>query len=129
MLTQLLRRQSAAPGRTTTPPTSADAAPFAAAPTADLTEPTMNAPSSPPPIRLTSFSHGGGCGCKIAPGVLSEILKNSNRFPVPPQLLVGIETADDARHRARISHRPLPDCLALTLRSQTLWRADCAESL
>jgi hypothetical protein len=27
----------------------------------------------------------------------------------------------DARHRARISHRPLPDCLALTLRSQTLW--------
>ncbi len=56
----------------------------------------MNAPSSQVPIRLTSFSHGGGCGCKIAPGVLSEILKNSNRFPVPPQLLVGIETADDA---------------------------------
>ncbi|RYF31286.1 MAG: selenide, water dikinase SelD, partial [Comamonadaceae bacterium] len=28
------------------------------------------------PLRLTSFSHGGGCGCKIAPGVLSEILKN-----------------------------------------------------
>ena len=56
----------------------------------------MNAPSSLVPIRLTSFSHGGGCGCKIAPGVLSEILKNSNRFPVPPQLLVGIETADDA---------------------------------
>ena len=56
----------------------------------------MNAPASPGPIRLTSFSHGGGCGCKIAPGVLSEILKNTNRFPVPPQLLVGIETADDA---------------------------------
>ena len=56
----------------------------------------MNAPVSPGPIRLTSFSHGGGCGCKIAPGVLSEILKNSNRMPVPPQLLVGIETADDA---------------------------------
>ena len=56
----------------------------------------MNAPASPGPIRLTSFSHGGGCGCKIAPGLLSEILKNSNRFPVPPQLLVGIETADDA---------------------------------
>jgi selenide,water dikinase len=46
--------------------------------------------------RLTSLSHGGGCGCKIAPGVLSEILKNSNRMPVPPELLVGIETADDA---------------------------------
>ena len=49
-----------------------------------------------PLIKLTSFSHGGGCGCKIAPGVLAEILKNSSGFPVPPQLMVGIETADDA---------------------------------
>jgi selenide,water dikinase len=48
------------------------------------------------PIKLTSFSHGGGCGCKIAPGVLSEILKNSVGFPVPKELMVGIETADDA---------------------------------
>jgi selenide,water dikinase len=48
------------------------------------------------PIKLTSFSHGGGCGCKIAPGVLSEILKNSTGFPVPKELMVGIETADDA---------------------------------
>jgi selenide,water dikinase len=47
-------------------------------------------------IKLTSFSHGGGCGCKIAPGVLAEILKNSNGFPVPKELMVGIETADDA---------------------------------
>nr|WP_315395610.1 selenide, water dikinase SelD [uncultured Duganella sp.] len=47
-------------------------------------------------IKLTSFSHGGGCGCKIAPGVLSEILKNSSGFPVPKELMVGIETADDA---------------------------------
>jgi selenide,water dikinase len=47
-------------------------------------------------LRLTSFSHGGGCGCKIAPGLLSDILKQSPGFPVPPQLLVGIETADDA---------------------------------
>jgi len=47
-------------------------------------------------MRLTSFSHGGGCGCKIAPGVLSDILKNTGKLPVPPQLLVGIETADDA---------------------------------
>ena len=47
-------------------------------------------------IRLTSFSHGGGCGCKIAPGVLADILKRSSGFQVPPQLLVGIETADDA---------------------------------
>ena len=56
----------------------------------------MNAPTSPGPMRLTSFSHGGGCGCKIAPGVLSDILKNTGKLPVPPQLLVGIETADDA---------------------------------
>src|SRR6195952_576617 len=46
--------------------------------------------------RLTSLSHGGGCGCKIAPGVLSEILKGTARMPIPPELLVGIETADDA---------------------------------
>ena len=46
--------------------------------------------------RLTSLSHGGGCGCKIAPGVLSDILKSTTALPVPPELLVGIETADDA---------------------------------
>jgi len=55
----------------------------------------MNAPMETP-IKLTSFSHGGGCGCKIAPGVLAEILKNSNGFPIPKELMVGIETADDA---------------------------------
>jgi selenide,water dikinase len=48
------------------------------------------------PPRLTSLSHGGGCGCKIAPGVLSEILKGTKNTSIPPQLLVGIETADDA---------------------------------
>ncbi len=47
-------------------------------------------------IKLTSFSHGGGCGCKIAPGVLAEILGKSTGFPVPKELMVGIETADDA---------------------------------
>ena len=55
---------------------------------------TVNAPSSAP--RLTSLSHGGGCGCKIAPGLLSEILKGTARMPMPPELLVGIETSDDA---------------------------------
>ena len=54
----------------------------------------MNAPD-PLRIRLTSFSHGGGCGCKIAPGVLQDILGKSNA-PVPASLLVGIETSDDA---------------------------------
>jgi selenide,water dikinase len=54
------------------------------------------ATSSDPPPRLTSLSHGGGCGCKIAPGVLAQILKDTARLPMPPELLVGIETADDA---------------------------------
>lgn len=54
----------------------------------------MTSPSES--IKLTAFSHGGGCGCKIAPGVLAEILKKSSGFPVPKELLVGIETADDA---------------------------------
>jgi selenide,water dikinase len=56
----------------------------------------MNAPERPAEPRLTSLSHGGGCGCKIAPGVLSEILKGSAKMPMPKELLVGIETADDA---------------------------------
>lgn len=48
-------------------------------------------------LRLTRFSHGGGCGCKIAPGLLSQILKSSGAGGLlPPELLVGIETADDA---------------------------------
>ena len=55
----------------------------------------MNAPERPP-LRLTSFSHGGGCGCKIAPGVLADILAKAAPAPVPAGLLVGIETADDA---------------------------------
>src|SRR5512137_1759587 len=55
----------------------------------------MNAPETPP-LRLTQFSHGGGCGCKIAPGVLRDILAQSGTMPLPPSLLVGIETADDA---------------------------------
>ena len=58
----------------------------------------MNAPTTPQQTqpRLTSLSHGGGCGCKIAPGVLSEILKGTAAMPMPKELLVGIETADDA---------------------------------
>ena len=46
--------------------------------------------------RLTSLSHGGGCGCKIAPGVLEGILRAAPALPVPPELLVGTETSDDA---------------------------------
>jgi selenide,water dikinase len=47
-------------------------------------------------IRLTEFSHGGGCGCKIAPAVLSEILASTPIRGLPPELLVGTETSDDA---------------------------------
>ncbi|HON29525.1 MAG TPA: selenide, water dikinase SelD [Ottowia sp.] len=60
----------------------------------------MNTPTAPATPtaepRLTSLSHGGGCGCKIAPGVLSAILKDTLAMPMPPELLVGIQTADDA---------------------------------
>ncbi|WP_213957249.1 selenide, water dikinase SelD [Variovorax sp. dw_954] len=48
------------------------------------------------PIALTRFSHGGGCGCKIAPGLLAEILARAPQGLVPPELLVGTETSDDA---------------------------------
>ncbi len=54
----------------------------------------MAAAEAPP--RLTSLSHGGGCGCKIAPGVLQSILKGTTQMPMPPELLVGLETSDDA---------------------------------
>src|SRR2546425_667384 len=53
----------------------------------------MNAPEK---IRLTEFSHGGGCGCKIAPAILSEILSASPIRGLPRELMVGTETADDA---------------------------------
>jgi selenide, water dikinase len=55
----------------------------------------MNAPDATS-LRLTQFSHGGGCGCKIAPATLREIIGKAAPGVVPRQLLVGIETADDA---------------------------------
>jgi selenide,water dikinase len=47
-------------------------------------------------VRLTSLSHGGGCGCKIAPGILSNLLKSQLPLSFPKELLVGTETSDDA---------------------------------
>lgn len=47
-------------------------------------------------IKLTEYSHGAGCGCKIAPSVLKEILKSSAPPFLDPRLLVGNETSDDA---------------------------------
>jgi selenide,water dikinase len=53
---------------------------------------------SPPAAvpRLTSLAHGGGCGCKIAPAVLQEILRGMPAMGAFPDLLVGTETSDDA---------------------------------
>jgi len=47
-------------------------------------------------IKLTQYSHGAGCGCKIAPNVLDEILKTNIIFPGNDKLLVGNQTKDDA---------------------------------
>src|SRR5580765_3910229 len=52
--------------------------------------------STTAPTRLTSLSHGGGCGCKIAPGILRDLLKGSATTAHFAGLLVGAETADDA---------------------------------
>ncbi len=47
-------------------------------------------------IRLTQYSHGGGCGCKIAPGVLSQLLSKLPQADMFPDLLVGLDSSDDA---------------------------------
>jgi selenide,water dikinase len=47
-------------------------------------------------VRLTQYSHGAGCGCKISPGVLSKILQRVPRGSTDPRLLVGYDTRDDA---------------------------------
>ena len=47
-------------------------------------------------IKLTEYSHGAGCGCKIAPAVLEIILKTNLLFTLSPNLLVGNATKDDA---------------------------------
>ena len=55
-----------------------------------------DASATPPPVRLTSLAHGGGCGCKIAPGVLQQILSGTPAAAPFANLLVGTETSDDA---------------------------------
>lgn len=50
-----------------------------------------------PAVRLTEYSHGSGCGCKIAPGLLEDILKSALDDVAPdPRLLVGNASRDDA---------------------------------
>ena len=75
----------------------------------------MNAPEMKIP-RLTGLAHGGGCGCKLAPGVLESILANTAKSFVPKELLVGIETSDDAAvYRINETHRSSPPFLACAL--------------
>src|SRR5215467_10774932 len=49
-----------------------------------------------PTVRLTSLAHGGGCGCKLAPSMLEQLLADQPLAGPYPQLLVGTETPDDA---------------------------------
>ncbi|HEX7038323.1 MAG TPA: selenide, water dikinase SelD [Pseudomonadales bacterium] len=56
----------------------------------------MNTPNDPNAVRLTEYAHGGGCGCKIAPAVLAEILASAPLGLRHPNLLVGTESSDDA---------------------------------
>ena len=46
--------------------------------------------------RLTSLAHGGGCGCKVSPEILSDILGKVRTDILPEELLVGLGTSDDA---------------------------------
>ena len=59
----------------------------------NTTQPIHN---SSPQIRLTEFSHGAGCGCKIAPGLLEAILHSQSPMADYPGLLVGNASRDDA---------------------------------
>src|ERR1035437_3208481 len=59
------------------------------------------------PFRLTSLAHGGGCGCKIAPGVLTEILKSSPLRALPAALLSGSENNEDAAVYKLNSHQAI----------------------
>jgi selenide,water dikinase len=55
----------------------------------------VSLPGSGEPVRLTELAHGGGCGCKLAPSVLQELLGGQAETSFA-QLLVGTETGDDA---------------------------------
>jgi len=60
------------------------------------THPPINTSNHTTMYRLTQYSHGAGCGCKIAPNVLDHILKTSELQQHYPALLVGNEERDDA---------------------------------
>ena len=60
------------------------------------TEQNNSAQNTMQKVRLTQFSHGGGCGCKISPAILSTILSGLPAMGIFPNLLVGLESSDDA---------------------------------
>jgi selenide,water dikinase len=62
----------------------------------DQKETSAHSPSEVGSIRLTQYSHGAGCGCKIAPKILDEILKSNIVIPDNKKLLVGNSSKDDA---------------------------------
>src|SRR6188474_1943644 len=62
----------------------------------EQTNSATNSPLGDGGIRLTQYSHGAGCGCKIAPKVLDEILKSNISIPGNKNLLVGNSSKDDA---------------------------------
>src|SRR2546430_8141607 len=105
----------------------------------------MTPPAAAVP-RLTSLSHGGGCGCKIAPGMLADLLKGSAAAAPFAQLLVGLESADDAavyqlsEHQALVAttdfFMPIVDdpfdfgrIAAANALSDEIGRASCRESV
>jgi len=62
----------------------------------DQKETSLNSPSGVGSTRLTQYSHGAGCGCKISPKILDEILKSNIVIPDNKKLLVGNSSKDDA---------------------------------
>lgn len=56
----------------------------------------MDSPAAASPVRLTTLAHGGGCGCKLAPSVLQQLLADQPVTGPFARLLVGTETGDDA---------------------------------
>lgn len=60
------------------------------------TAPALRGDIGKAPPRLTSLAHGGGCGCKLAPSVLQQLLAEETEPSLFRQLLVGTETGDDA---------------------------------
>ncbi len=61
-----------------------------------MTDPINTDSTKPQPIRLTQYSHGAGCGCKLSPAVLEQILGKVGKQAATATLLVGNDKKDDA---------------------------------